>query len=89
MTRRHSLATTFARKHGIFGARQTQLLAEAAGGPKLLVEPGDLKQQAGRSNRGDLHTNVFDYLVRRWRCVCGGQRVDAPQVTTFESRRKE
>jgi hypothetical protein len=23
--------------------------------------------------------------VRRWRCVCGGERVEAPQVTTFES----
>jgi L-fuculose-phosphate aldolase len=69
-------------------ACQMQLLAEAAGGPKLVVEASDLKQKAGRSNRGDLHTNVFDYLVRRWRCVCCGERVDAPQVTTFESWRQ-
>ncbi|HUI97134.1 MAG TPA: class II aldolase/adducin family protein [Xanthobacteraceae bacterium] len=65
-------------------ACQVQLLAEAAGGPRLVVEGDDLKKKAGRSNRGDLHRNVFDYLVRRWRCVCCGERVDAPQVTAFE-----
>jgi L-fuculose-phosphate aldolase len=69
-------------------ACQMQLLAEAAGGPKLVVEGRDLKQKAGRSNRGDLHINVFNYLVRRWRCVCCGERVDAPQVTAFESWRQ-
>jgi len=69
-------------------ACQMQLLAEAAGGPKLVVEASDLRQKAGRSNRGDLHTNVFNYLVRRWRCVCCGEQVDAPQVTTFESWRQ-
>jgi L-fuculose-phosphate aldolase len=68
-------------------ACQTQLLAEAAGGPKLVVQGDDLAKKARRSNRGDLHVNVFDYLVRRWRCVCGGEQVEAPQVTTFESGR--
>jgi ribulose-5-phosphate 4-epimerase/fuculose-1-phosphate aldolase len=68
-------------------ACQTQLLAEAAGGPKLVVQGDDLAKKAKRSNRRDLHVNVFDYLVRRWRCVCGGERVEAPQVTTFESGR--
>ena len=65
-------------------ACQTQLLAEAAGGPKLTVDGQDLAAKAGRSNRGDLHTNVFNYLVRRWRRVCCGEEIDAPQVTAFE-----
>jgi len=66
-------------------ACRMQLLAESAGGPKLVVEGDDLAKKARRSNRGDLHKNVFDYLVRRWRCVCCGEQVDAPQVTTHEN----
>ena len=66
-------------------ACRMQLLAESAGGPKLVVEGDDLAKKAKRSNRGDLHKNVFDYLVRRWRCVCCGEQVDAPQVTTHEN----
>jgi L-ribulose-5-phosphate 4-epimerase len=66
-------------------ACRMQLLAESAGGPKLVVEGDDLARKAKRSNRGDLHTNVFNYLVRRWRCVCCGEQVDAPQVTTHEN----
>ncbi len=66
-------------------ACRMQLLAESAGGPKLVVEGDDLAKKAKRSNRGDLHRNVFDYLVRRWRCVCCGEQVDAPQVTTHEN----
>lgn len=61
-----------------------QLLAEAAGGPRLVVEGDDLRHKAGRSNRADLHANVFNYLMRRWRRVCCGEHVDAPQVTAFE-----
>jgi L-fuculose-phosphate aldolase len=68
-------------------ACQTQLLAESAGGPRLVVEGDELRKKSARSNRGDLHRNVFDYLVRRWRCVCCGEQVDAPQVTTHESWR--
>jgi len=66
-------------------ACRMQLIAESAGGPKLVVEGDDLAKKARRSNRGDLHRNVFDYLVRRWRCVCCGEQVDAPQVTTHEN----
>jgi L-fuculose-phosphate aldolase len=70
-------------------ACQTQLLAEAAGGPKLTVKADDLGKKAGRSNRPDLHSNVFNYLVRRWRCVCCGERVEAPEVTAYESWREK
>jgi L-ribulose-5-phosphate 4-epimerase len=66
-------------------ACRMQILAESAGGPKLVVEGDDLAKKAKRSNRGDLHANVFNYLVRRWRCVCCGEQVDAPQVTTHEN----
>jgi L-fuculose-phosphate aldolase len=66
-------------------ACRMQLLAESAGGPRLVVEGDDLAKKAKRSNRGDLHRNVFDYLVRRWRCACRGEQVDAPQVTTHEN----
>ena len=43
-------------------------LAEAAGGPKLLADGDDLRQKSRRANRTDLHTNVFNYLLRRWKC---------------------
>lgn len=46
-------------------ACRVQLLAEAAGGPKHLVREEDLKKKGSWSNRADLHTNVFNYLVRR------------------------
>ena len=67
-------------------ACRVQLLAELAGGPKLTAEGEDLTKKRGRSNRPDLHNNVFGYLVRRWRCVCCGEQVPAPQVTTFEQK---
>jgi L-ribulose-5-phosphate 4-epimerase len=70
-------------------ACHTQLLAEAAGGPKLVVKEDDLGKKASRSNRPDLHNNVFNYLVRRWRCVCCGERVQAPQVAAYESWREK
>jgi L-fuculose-phosphate aldolase len=64
-------------------ACRVQLLAEAAGGPKLLAEGEDLKKKSQRANRSDLHTNVFNYLVRR--CAhCGGERRAPTQVTTYE-----
>jgi ribulose-5-phosphate 4-epimerase/fuculose-1-phosphate aldolase len=53
-------------------ACRVQLLAEAAGGPKLLADGEDLKNKSRRANRADLHTNVFNYLVRRWQCRHGG-----------------
>ena len=49
-------------------ACRVQLLAEAAGGPKLLADGEDLTKKSKRANRTDLHTNVFNYLVRRWKC---------------------
>ena len=68
-------------------ACRVQLLAEAAGGPKLLAEGRTLKKKGGRSNRKDLHTNAFNYLVRRW-CRHCGQEVAAPTcVTTHENPR--
>jgi len=64
-------------------ACRVQMLAEAAGGPKLLAEGEDLQRKRGRSNRPDLHVNVFNYLVRRWRRA-HGEHVEVPQVKTFE-----
>src|SRR6516164_9122574 len=53
-------------------ACRVQLLAECAGGPKLVAEGEDLENKNRRANRADLHTNVFNYLVRRWACRhCG------------------
>jgi L-fuculose-phosphate aldolase len=67
-------------------ACRVQLLAEAAGGPKLLAEGEDLEKKSGRANRGDLHTNVFNYLVRRWVCEhCGGERTPPTHVITHEN----
>jgi len=67
-------------------ACRVQLLAEAAGGPKLLAEGEDLKKKSGRANRSDLHTNVFNYLVRRWVCEhCGGERAAPTHVITHEN----
>ena len=50
-------------------ACRVQLLAEAAGGPKLLADGEDLTKKSKRANRADLHTNVFNYLLRRWTCM--------------------
>ena len=70
-------------------ACKVQLLAEAAGGPKLVADGEDLKKKSRRSNRGDLHTNAFNYLFRRW-CRHCGQDVPAPTaVTTYEMKRGE
>ena len=49
-------------------ACRVQLLAETAGGPKLLADGDDLRQKSRRANRTDLHKNVFNYLLRRWKC---------------------
>ena len=47
-------------------ACRVQLMAEWAGGPKLVAEGGDLLKKNERGSRGDLRTNVFNYLVRSW-----------------------
>ncbi|MFL5063254.1 MAG: class II aldolase/adducin family protein [Xanthobacteraceae bacterium] len=64
-------------------ACRVQMLAEAAGGPKLVAEGEDLQKKRKRSNRPDLHTNVFNYLVRRWHCAHGAE-VKVPHVKAFE-----
>src|SRR5437660_6111156 len=55
-------------------ACRVQLMAEAAGGPKLLADGDDLRQKSRRANRTDLHVNVFNYLVRRWRRCCANDQ---------------
>jgi L-fuculose-phosphate aldolase len=52
-------------------ACRVQLMAEWAGGPKLVAEGEDLAAKNKRGNRGDLYTNVFNYLVRSWCRVHG------------------
>ena len=47
-------------------ACQCQLLAEAAGGPKLLVDADDVIRKNTRGTRPDNYNNVFAYLVRSW-----------------------
>jgi L-fuculose-phosphate aldolase len=51
------------------------LMAEWAGGPKLVCEGEDLTQKNIRGSRGDLATNVFNYLVRSW-CRLHGKSGD-------------
>jgi L-fuculose-phosphate aldolase len=65
-------------------ACRVQMLAEAAGGPRLVAEGEDLRKKRTRGNRPDLHTNVFNYLVRRWHCA-HGQEVTVPAVRAFEN----
>lgn len=65
-------------------ACQMQLMAEAAGGPKVLVKPEDVGDKAAKANRGDLHRNVFSYLVRRWKRImcpmCAEEEVRGPET---------
>jgi L-fuculose-phosphate aldolase len=44
-----------------------QLLAESAGGAKLLAYPEDARAKGGHMNRAEAHANVFGYLKRRIR----------------------
>lgn len=46
-------------------ACRVQLLAEWAGGPKLVTTPQEAQIKRRRGNRPDLHANVFAYLLRR------------------------
>jgi L-ribulose-5-phosphate 4-epimerase len=52
-------------------ACRIQMLAEAAGGPKLLVKEEELKAKRARTNRADSQGNAFSYLARRWHLRCG------------------
>ncbi len=47
-------------------ACRIQLLAEAAGGPKLATKTEELQAKQKRSTRPDLHLNTFAYLARKW-----------------------
>ncbi|HWP25053.1 MAG TPA: class II aldolase/adducin family protein [Xanthobacteraceae bacterium] len=62
-------------------ACRIQMLAEAAGGPKLFVKEEDLAAKRSRTNRGDSHSNAFSYLVRRWHLRCG-----CPVPKQYEAR---
>ena len=52
-------------------ACRIQMLAEAAGGPKLFVKEDEIKAKRARVGRNDSHGNAFGYLVRRWHLRCG------------------
>ncbi len=52
-------------------ACRIQLLAEAAGGPKLFVKKEELAAKRQRTIRGDSQGNAFSYMVRRWHLRCG------------------
>jgi L-ribulose-5-phosphate 4-epimerase len=62
-------------------ACRIQLLAEAAGGPKLFVKDEELKDKRSRTNRGDSAGNAFSYLVRRWHLRCNCEVPKAYQAT--------
>jgi L-fuculose-phosphate aldolase len=47
-------------------ACHAQLLAEAAGGPKLVGSTEDIKAKGAWANRTELHESVFAYLSRRY-----------------------
>lgn len=47
-------------------ACHAQLLAEAAGGPRLVGSPEDAKAKGAWANRTELHESVFGYLSRRY-----------------------
>jgi L-fuculose-phosphate aldolase len=52
-------------------ACRIQMLAEAAGGPKLFVKDDEIKAKRARVGRNDSQGNAFSYLVRRWHLRCG------------------
>ena len=44
-----------------------QLMAEWAGGPKLVGDPDQARTKGAYASRPDIHTGVFQYVVRRSR----------------------
>jgi L-ribulose-5-phosphate 4-epimerase len=44
-----------------------QLMTEWAGGPKLVGDPAETKAKGAYTNRTDIHTGVFNYVLRRCR----------------------
>jgi len=65
-------------------ACRVQLLAEWAGGPKLVADGEDLQEKNKRGRRGDLYTNVFNYLVRSW-CRVHGKANDPYCAEHYET----
>lgn len=65
-------------------ACRIQMLAEAAGGPKLFVKEEELKAKRTRTNRSDSQGNAFSYLVRRWHLRCGCE-VPKQYLATLEN----
>jgi L-fuculose-phosphate aldolase len=45
-------------------ACHAQMLAEMAGGPILVGEPGEAKTKGAYASRPDIHTGVFNYVLR-------------------------
>jgi L-ribulose-5-phosphate 4-epimerase len=54
-------------------ACRIQMLAEAAGGPRLVTDPAEAAIKHKRGNRVDLYVNGFAYLVRRWNATHGSK----------------
>ena len=58
--------------------------AVAAGGAKVFVKDVDIADKSKKANRGDLHRNVFDYVVRKWKRVmcpmCQPEEVMGPDT---------
>jgi L-fuculose-phosphate aldolase len=46
-------------------ACEAQLMAEWAGGPKLVGDPGEAKVKVAYVSRPDIHNGVFNYVLRR------------------------
>ncbi len=46
-------------------ACHAQVLAEMAGGPLLVGEPGEAKTKGAYANRPDIHTGIFNYVLRK------------------------
>ena len=44
-----------------------QMMAEWAGGPNLVGEPGEAKAKGAYANRPDIHVNAFNYVLRQSR----------------------
>lgn len=69
-------------------ACQTQMLAEAAGGPKLFVKDADVVEKQKKAYRPDLYNNAFDYALRKFRrtyCACCLDKEDIIAPETFKA----
>ena len=67
-------------------ACKTQMLAEAAGGPKLFVKDEDVADKQKKSLRQDLYDNAFDYSLRNFKrsyCACCLDKEEVAGPSTF------